>query len=74
MSYAVEIFVSEHRSTAPQADASPAQRLPLLYDTIEQAREAGAAFIAENRAPPGTVTFRIVDEGGDVVVAPSAGS
>ena len=73
MSYAVEIFVSDHQSTAPAADATPAQRLPLMYDTIEEAREAGIAFIAENKSLPGTVTFQIVDEGGDIVVNQSAG-
>lgn len=74
MSYAVEIIVTDPPDTSPAAGTGPTQRLPMLYDTIEEAREAGIAFLARNEAPPGTVTFQIVDEGGDLVVAPSAGS
>ena len=61
MSYSVELLVSDISATSLAADTMPTQRLPLMYDTIEDARAAGEAFIARNKAPPGTVTFQIVD-------------
>ena len=74
MSYAVEIIVLDQPSISPKPEGVPSQRLPVMYDTIEDAREAGRAFIAQSKAPPGTVVFQVVDQGGDLVVAPSAGS
>lgn len=73
MSYAVELIVTDPPDSSPAAGTAPTQRLPLMYDTIEEARAAGKAFLAQNKGPPGTLSFQIVDEGGDLVVAPSVG-
>ena len=57
MSYAVEIIVLDQPSISPKPEGVPTQHLPIMYDTIEDALEAGRDFNAQNKAPPGTVTF-----------------